>query len=129
MCGILYLIRLFVNHAERGRTSEEVHLLLSGMEQRLYRYITFPAMLVAWVAGLGIIFTVPSFGTAPWFHMKLLFVVILTLFTLYSGRMVRHFSDWSYDMPSGKKLRILNEIPTLLMMVIVAAVVFKPFSQ
>ena len=64
MCGILYLIRLFVNHAERGRSSREIHELLAGMEFRLYKYITVPAMSVSWMAGLGIVYTVPNLKEA-----------------------------------------------------------------
>ncbi len=128
MAGILYLIRLFVNHVERGRKSKEIHQLLTGMEHRLYKYITIPAMWVSWLAGLGIVYTMPIFASQTWFYLKFIFVVLLTAFTLVSGRLVQRFSAIDNEVPGGKKLRFLNEVPTILMMIIVALVIFKPFS-
>ena len=129
MCGILYLIRLFVNHAERGRSSREIHELLAGMEFRLYKYITVPAMSVSWMAGLGIVYTMPNFASQTWFHLKLLLVLGLTIVTIKAGRMVRHFAVFEHKLPTGKQLRWLNELPTILMLLIVWAVIFKPFSS
>jgi putative membrane protein len=128
MCGILYLIRLFVNHAERGRSSKEIHELLSGMEFRLYKVITVPAMTVSWIAGLGIIYTMPNFASQGWFHLKLLLVICMSAATIKAGRMVRQFAILENRVPTGRQLRLFNELPTILMLLIVAAVIFKPFS-
>jgi putative membrane protein len=127
MAGILYLFRLFIYHAEKGRDDLKIHDLLSLMELRLYKYITVPAMLVAWVAGLGIVATTPSLGAAGWFHAKLLFVIILTITTTKAGKMRRRFAVMEDPVPTSKSLRWLNELPTVLMLIIVALVVFKPF--
>jgi putative membrane protein len=128
MCGILYLIRLLVNHAERGRASLEIHELLSGMEVRLYKLITVPAMSASWIAGLGIIYTMPSFASQEWLHLKLILVICLTIVTIKAGRMVKHFAVFENQVPAGRTLRWFNELPTILMLLIVGVVIFKPFS-
>lgn len=127
MAGILYLFRLFVYHKEKGEDDSRIHDLLGLMEFRLYRYITFPAMLVASFAGLSMLFLVPGHFLAKWIWLKLGFVVLLILSTLYAGKICRLFSKRNFTNFSGKKLRLLNEVPTILMLIIVALVVFKPF--
>jgi len=97
------------------------------MEDRLFRYITVPAMAMSWAAGLGILFTVPAFAVSTWLHAKLFFVIVLTVVTFKAGKMRKHFSVMNNPVPSGKNLRWLNELPTILMLIIVALVVFKPF--
>jgi putative membrane protein len=126
MAGILYLFRLFVNHAEKGQSEESVHRLLTSMEEKLYRFITVPAMSVAWMAAIGMLVLQPALFAGRWMHYKLLFVLLLTAFTVYGGQLMRRFKNRHSRLPSGKTLRILNEVPTLLMMIIVAMVVFRP---
>jgi protoporphyrinogen IX oxidase len=128
MAGILYLYRLFVYHMERGGQSE-IHDLLSLMEMRLYRYITFPAMWVSVVAGAFMVMLNQSLLTQPWFHLKLTCGVLMVIFTFYGGYLHERLKSGKKEGFSGRKFRILNEVPTLLMIVIVCMVVFRPLFR
>jgi putative membrane protein len=125
MAGILYLFRLYVNHAEKGQ-SPEVHEVLSGMEHRLYKYITMPAMLVSFAAGISMIVLNPGV-VGGWFHVKALCLLGLAGMTGYAGGLRRKFAARAPGLPTAKTLRIMNEVPTLLMMIIIAMAVFRPF--
>ncbi len=127
MAGILYLYRLLIYHSERGRSQPSIHELLSLMERRLYRYITVPAMAVAVAAGLFMVALAPQIGQTGWFGAKFILVLILILATLYAGKLHKAGSLDPSRLPRSKALRYLNEIPTILMLAIVALVVFKPF--
>ncbi|MDD9950948.1 MAG: CopD family protein [Zetaproteobacteria bacterium] len=128
MAGILYLYRLLVYHAEKGLTSKDNHELLSLMEKRLYRYITLPAMILTWAAGIWMITLQPAMWTmGKWLHIKFGLVILLTGATHAAGAFIKKFQTLPESAPSSKKLRFLNEIPTLLMLVIVWLVIFKPF--
>lgn len=126
MAGILYLIRLYVNHVSNLH-SEDNHKLLSGMELRLWRYITRPAMLVAWIFGLAMLALNPGLLNAGWLHAKLLCLLLLTGVTEWAGAMRLRLANRAQPLPSSRFFRILNEVPTLLMMIIVALAVFRPF--
>ena len=126
MAGILYLYRLFINHVEAGESADN-HKLLSGMEDRLYRYITRPAMIVAWIAGTGMLMLNLPLLKTGWIHTKLLCLLLLTVTTIYAGRLRLRFAAREQNLPSSRQLRILNEVPTLFMMIIVAMAVFRPF--
>ncbi len=125
MCGVLYLYRLLINHKERGVSSKENHELLCGMEYRLYRYITIPAMIVAAVAGSGMIYLVPEMLSAKWLLIKLMAVVLLIFATFYAGHLKLIALEDPNKLPSSKALRWMNEAPTILMLIIVWMVVFK----
>jgi putative membrane protein len=125
MAGILYLYRLLIYHRERGVASREIHELLSLMEYRLYRYITVPAMLVAAVAGGVMIYLMPAMLQAGWMHLKLLSVVFLVGSTQVAGRISRRAAVDPATLPESRTLRIANEVPTVLMLIIVGMVVFK----
>ena len=127
MAGILYLYRLLIYHRERGVTSREIHDLLCIMERRLYRYITVPAMVVAAIAGLTMIWLTPSLMSGGWLSAKLAFVVLLVLSTVAAGNISKRAAIDPQTLPASRSLRIANEVPTLLMMVIVGLVVFKAF--
>ncbi len=127
MAGILYLYRLLIYQAERGPQSQEIHALLALMSQRLYRYITVPAMSVATLAGLGMVALSPALVRAGWFHAKFTLVLGLIAATIYAGRLVVRAAVRAQNLPASKTLRLLNEVPTLLMLVIVGLVVLKPF--
>jgi protoporphyrinogen IX oxidase len=127
MAGILYLYRLFINHKERGVNSQEIHELLVGMEYRLYRYITIPAMWVAAIAGTVMICLNPVMLETGWLQVKLVMVVLLIASTYAAGRIMRRAALDRNSLPSGKFLRFANEGPTILMMIIVGMVVFKAF--
>jgi protoporphyrinogen IX oxidase len=124
MAGMLYLPRLFVYHsvAEKGSVQSET---FKAMERRLLRAIINPAMTAAWVLGLWLAWS-GNWLAAPWLHTKLLLVLVLSGF---SGVLTRWTKDFAADrnQHSQKFFRIMNEVPTLLMIGIVLLVVLKPF--
>lgn len=124
MAGLFYLPRLFIYHtgSEPGSQQSETFKL---MEARLYRIIMVPAMVLSWVFGLWIAIVVH--GMEPgWLHAKLLAVVILSGVNGYFGRAVRAFAadERRHDT---RFWRLMNEVPTLLMIVIVILVIVQPF--
>jgi putative membrane protein len=124
MAGLLYLPRLFVYHSdcEAGSAQSDTFKV---MERRLYRAIMTPAMIVVWASGL---FLAADGGwfTAGWLHVKLAAVVLLTGAHHFFGANLRAFGR--DERPgSARFFRIANEVPTLLMILIVAMVVAKPF--
>src|ERR1700751_4503032 len=125
MAGMLYLPRLFVYHckAEIGSVQSETFKV---MERRLLRAIINPAMIVTWLAGLYLVWAGHWF-LAPWFHAKFLLVLILSG---VHGFFVRAERDFAADRNrrSQKFYRIINEVPTVLMILIVICVIVKPFS-
>ena len=126
MVGLLYLPRLFVYHSAvpPGSQSSETFKI---MEERLLRVIMTPAMLATWLFGLGLLASSPavSWGSG-WLHVKLFFVVVMSVL---HGMMARWRRDFANDTNrhEGRFYRILNEVPTVLMIVIVLAVIIKPF--
>lgn len=127
MAGILYLYRLLIYHRERGVESKDIHDLLSLMEYRLYKYITVPAMTVATIAGFWMIWLNPSLFAGAWLTLKLLFVGFLILSTVVAGKITKNAAVDPGTLPTSKTLRFANEVPTILMMLIVGMVVFKAF--
>lgn len=127
MAGMLYLPRLFVYHAEAARGSQ-LSETLKVMEGRLYKAIITPAMAATWILGLALVFAfdVIDLRTAHWLHAKLLLVVLLSGF---HGALSRWRKDFAADRNtrSARFYRIANEVPTVLMVVIVLLVVIKPF--
>ncbi len=124
MAGMLYLPRLFVYHvdAERGSVQSETFKV---MERRLLKAIMTPAMIVSWVAGLWVAGLTDAFSQG-WFHAKVLFVLLLTGCHGWLARLVKVFAADRNERP-GRYYRILNEVPTLLMIGIVIFVVVRPF--
>lgn len=126
MAGILYLYRLLIYQAERGKTAE-IRDLLTFMAQRLYRIITMPAMVVAFGAGVGMISLNPDLLASGWLRVKLVCVLGLMAATRHAGALIGRFAEKAPGLPTGRRLRLLNEVPTVLMMIIVAMAVFRPF--
>ncbi len=124
MAGILYLYRLVVYHV--AEKEEVVRARFRVMERRLWRAITVPAMVVAAAAGLGMIWLDPTLLRAHWLQAKLALVVALILATLYAGRAVRRLAA-NQPVASERHFRVANEVPTLLMILIVILVIVKPF--
>lgn len=123
MAGLLYLPRLFVYHVDaKGEASE----MLKIMERRLYKFIMNPALIATWVFGLWLIAQAPDYIREGWMHAKLLFVILLTGAHGYFGKLLRDFAA-DKNKHSAKFYRILNEIPTVLMIIIVFLVILKPF--
>ena len=124
MAGLLYLPRLFVYHCEApedSATSESFKV----MERRLLRAIMTPAMIVAWITGLALAIQA-EFLSSGWFHLKLSLVLALSASHGYMSVCVRRFAA-DANQKSHRFYRVLNEGPTLLMILIVIAVIVKPF--
>ena len=125
MAGLLYLPRLFVYHCgvEPGSPSSETFKV---MERRLLRAIMTPAMIASWVLGLSLIAGEPTWFSQGWFHVKMLAVILLTGAHM---AMAKWRSDFAADRNrhSQRFYRIMNEGPTVLMIVIVIMVIVKPF--
>ena len=124
MAGMLYLPRLFVYHCETTPGSPDYERF-NLMERKLMRVIINPSMAAVWVLGLLLAFTLGTWS-APWFHLKLALVVAL------SG-LHGMLSRWRKDFEQGRNIktqrffRIVNEVPAVLMVLIVILVVVKPF--
>lgn len=125
MAGMLYLPRLFVYHcdAETGSKQSETFKV---MERRLYRGITTPAMIGAYLFGLIMIFYGLVDWSSIWPWVKAVMVIAMSGIHGFYGRLLRDFAQDRNRRPA-KFYRILNEVPTLLMIVIVIMVIVKPF--
>jgi putative membrane protein len=124
MAGLFYLPRLFVYHADSAPASEKSETF-KVMERRLYSAIMTPAMIATWLAGLALA-TSGHFWTAPWLVAKLVLVAALTWFHVWLGWRIRDFAV-DKNTRSSRTYRILNEVPTLLVIGIVILVVVRPF--
>ncbi|AEQ53317.1 protoporphyrinogen oxidase HemJ [Pelagibacterium halotolerans] len=126
MAGMLYLPRLFVYHAdaEIGSVQSETFKI---MERRLFRAITTPAMIATWVFGLWMIhlYGLGLFAMG-WIWVKLAFVIALSGFHGFLGRTLKAFAK-DENKRDAKFYRAINEVPTLIMIVIVIMVIVKPF--
>jgi putative membrane protein len=124
MAGMLYLPRLFVYHcdAEIGSRQSETFKV---MERRLLRAIINPAMIVTWVVGLWLVHESGLFK-AGWMHAKFALVIAMSAIHGFYVRWVRAFAE-DRNVHSQKFYRVMNEIPTLLMIGIVILVIVKPF--
>tara|TARA_Y100000780_G_scaffold214857_1_gene216822 strand:+ start:264 stop:707 length:444 start_codon:yes stop_codon:yes gene_type:complete len=128
MAGLLYLPRLFVYHAEsiKNKKSDDLILTFQVMERRLFIYIMNPAMIVSWIFGILLINTVGLDNLSSfWLQLKLLFVFILTIYHFFLFNCLRKFAD-NRNFYSPRFYRIINEIPTILLIGIVFIIVFKP---
>ena len=125
MAGMLYLPRLFVYHCEAEVGSKQSETF-KVMERRLLKAIINPAMIAAWLLGVYLAWTGHWFSSG-WFHIKLLLVLILSGLHGMLARWVRDFAN-DRNTRSHKFYRIINEIPTVLMIGIVIVVIVKPFS-
>ena len=124
MAGMLYLPRLFVYHSdvERGSKTSETFKI---MERRLLKAIMTPAMIVTWLTGLYVAYAFGYFQDG-WLHAKLGLVLILSAVHGYLAGRVRAFAQDRNDKPQ-RFYRVLNEVPTALMIGIVVLVIVKPF--
>jgi protoporphyrinogen IX oxidase len=124
MAGMLYLPRLFVYHCEAEPGSKQSETF-KVMERRLLRAIINPAMIVTWVVGLWLMWA-GGFLSSGWMHAKLLLVIAMSAMHGFLSRWVRAFAV-DQNPHSQKFYRFINEVPTLLMIVIVILVIVKPF--
>ena len=125
MAGLLYLPRIFVYHAENN-SEIKVSEIFKIMEKKLFFYIMTPAMILSWFFGLLLIHSIgfQQLGQT-WILLKIIFVVILTIYHYYLGIIVNQFK-LDQNKHSHKFYRIINEIPTILLILIIFVVIFKP---
>jgi len=125
MAGLLYLPRIFVYHVENIKDKKTI-FIFKTMERKLYFYIMTPALLLSWLFGL-ILFSVIGFDTLfqIWFQIKIIFVILLTFYHFYLGYCLNNFKNNS-NTKTSKFFRIINEVPTVLLILIVFIVIFKP---
>ena len=125
MAGLLYLPRIFVYHVENFQKKEATEVF-EIMEMRLYNYIMRPAMLLSWLLGiiLVLIIGIESFSFL-WLQIKFALVVLLTIYHEYLGKCIRLLKSGENEK-SSKFYRIINEIPTVLLIFIVFIIIFKP---
>ena len=125
MAGLLYLPRIFVYHSE-NMNREEICTVFKTMERKLYNYIMTPAMILSWLFGLILISQVgfETIGT-KWLQIKLILVTFLSVYHFYLGSLLSNFNK-DNNTRSSKFYRWLNEFPTLLLIIIVFVVIFKP---
>ena len=125
MAGLLYLPRIFVYHSQNS-TQSIISEVFKVMEKKLFYYIMTPAMILSWVFGLILIHEIgfDKLGQT-WMILKLLFVILLTLYHFYLGKILGQFK-LDINKHSHKFYRFINEIPTLLLILIIFVVIFKP---
>lgn len=126
MAGMLYLPRLFVYHAERATVGSELDLTFQMMELKLLRLIINPAMIVAWVCGLVMIWLGAFDFSEAWSWIKLISVILLSAAHGWLASRRKDFAN-GRNTRTGRTYRIANEVPTVLMLIIVVMVVVRPF--
>ncbi len=124
MAGLFMLPRFFVYHQECAPNSPE-NAAWIDRERKLLKIILWPALALVWVLGLSLAITIGAF-TQPWFHLKLAAVLGLTFYQLWLASYAQGLARGERRL-TGKKLRLLNEIPGVAAAVIVVLVVVKPF--
>ena len=125
MAGLLYLPRIFVYHVENYQKKEATEIF-EIMEKRLFNYIMRPSMLLSWFLGiiLILIIGIETFSFL-WLHIKLILVFLLSVYNEYLGKSIKLLKIGE-NKKSAKFYRIINEIPTILLILIVFVVIFKP---
>jgi putative membrane protein len=125
MVGLLYLPRIFVYHVENLKKLN-TSSIFETMEKKLFFYIMMPAMILAWVFGL-ILISILGFDilSTLWIKLKLLFVFLLTLYHFYLAHCLNNLK-LGKNTKTSRFFRIINEVPTILLILIVFIVVFKP---
>ena len=125
MAGLLYLPRIFVYHVENidHKTSSSI---FKTMERKLFYFIMMPAMILSWIFGL-ILISVIGLETILilWLKLKLILIFLLTTYHFYLGKLLNDFK-LDQNTKSSKFFRIINEVPTILLILIVFIVIFKP---
>ena len=125
MAGLLYLPRIFVYHVENINDQNSINIF-KIMERKLYFFIMIPAMVLSWFFGLVLI-SILGFDilSMMWVQVKLIFVILLTLYHFYLGYFLSKFRS-DQNTKTSRFFRITNEIPTILLILIVFIVIFKP---
>ena len=124
MAGLLYLPRIFVYHSESQHDAQKN--VFKVMERKLYNYIMMPAMLLSWLFGTLLVHSLGfNIFTELWMQIKIVSVSVLTFYHFLLGKYLNDFA-MSNNQKSSKFFRIINEVPTIILIVVVFIVVFKP---
>ena len=125
MVGLLYLPRIFVYHVENSEKKETTEIF-EVMERRLYFYIMRPAMILSWFFGIILIYIngIDIFSEL-WMHIKLSLVILLTIYHEYLGICLKSLK-LKTNTKTSKFFRIINEVPTIILIFIIFIVIFKP---
>ena len=125
MAGLLYLPRIFVYHVENNKKKEATSIF-EIMERKLFYYIMRPAMIFTWIFGLALIYLngIEIFSQL-WMQIKIVLVILLSAYNDYLGKCLLSLKDNS-NTRSSKFFRIINEVPTIMLVLIVFLVIFKP---
>ena len=125
MAGLLYLPRIFVYHAET-KNNEDKNSTFKTMEKRLFVYIMNPSMLLSWLFGFLLLHSIGIASLAEtWMITKLILVISLTFYHFFLFNCLKRFGE-NGNIHSPKFFRIINEVPTVLLIAIIFIVVFKP---
>jgi protoporphyrinogen IX oxidase len=124
MAGLLYLPRIFVYHSEASYEPQKQ--VFKTMERKLYNYIMMPAMLLSWLFGVLLIYSLGfNIFQELWMQIKIVSVLILTHYHFILGKYLQDFAT-DNNRKSSRFFRIINEVPTIILIVVVFVVVFKP---
>ena len=121
MAGLLYLPRIFVYHS-MDDTTDETSNVFKLMEKRLFYFIMYPSALIVWITGIYMAYLLGLYG---WLVLKFFFVTVLTLYHINLGRYLKDFKNDSNRSKTGF-FRIINEVPFLIMFIILILVIIKP---
>ena len=125
MVGLLYLPRIFVYHVENSEKKEATEIF-ETMEKRLYFYIMRPAMIATWLFGVILIYINGlDIFSQLWMHIKLALVIFLTIYHEYLGICLKSLK-LKTNTKTSKFFRIINEVPTIILILIIFIVIFKP---
>ena len=125
MAGLLYLPRIFVYHVENNEKKEATNIF-EVMEKRLFFYIMRPAMILSWVFGLALIYLNGlEIFSQLWFQIKIVLMILLSAYNDYLGKCLAALKN-STNSRSAKFFRIINEIPTVILIIVVFLAIFKP---
>ncbi len=125
MAGLLYLPRIFVYHVENKEKKQAIEIF-EVMEKRLYFYIMRPAMILTWLFGIILVYLngVEIFSQL-WMQLKFVLVILLSIFHEYLGKCIYSLKN-GINLRSSKYFRIINEIPTIILIIVIFVAIFKP---
>ena len=125
MAGLLYLPRIYVYHVENSQNKDVINIF-QVMEKRLYFYIMRPAMILTWIFGIILIYLngIEIFSQL-WLQIKLVLVILLSIYHEHLGKCFYSLKNGT-NMRSAKYFRVINEIPTIILILVIFIVIFKP---